>query len=43
MAQLVSELWPNSAIQVKWLWNNDYVKTQPTPSDPLFYLFIWLL
>jgi len=25
-------------IQVKWLWINDYVKTQPSPSDHLFYL-----
>jgi len=33
----------NSVIKVKWLWNNDYVKTQPLPSDHLFYLFIWLL
>jgi len=31
-----------SVIRVKWLWY-DYVKTQPTPSDHLFYLFIWLL
>jgi len=21
----------------------DYVKTQPTPSDHLYYLFIWML
>jgi len=33
----------SSVIQVKWLWNNDYVKTQPTSSDHLFCLFIWLL
>jgi len=30
-------------VQVKWLWYNYYVKTQPTPSDHLFYLLIWLL
>jgi len=30
----------SSAIQVKWLWYNDYVKTQPTPSDHLFYFFL---
>jgi len=22
---------------------NDYVKTQPSPSDHLFYFFFWLL
>jgi len=27
----------------RFRWINDYVKTQPTPSDQLFYLFIWHL